>query len=184
MRLTAPFHSAYAAAVKLALVLCALLSAVPAAASNAGGDEWGHLYRPLRLPALERGAACPVSRVDGRVDWRASGIAPGVGPGPVYPIVGANTSLVVSVREDWGPTWRGTKVLWFVHQRYRGNVLIRGKRLDGWERLRFDNGSVPSEELRIAAGPSPASWRDQPAGSRGRPSYIPARAGGRSGGQI
>jgi hypothetical protein len=160
-----------------------LLVAAGAAAVPAGGDEWSALYRPLDLPQLERGAGCPVSGVDRRVDWAGSGIGAGVGPGPVYPILGASRLLRVFERDDWG-TWRGTKVLWFAHQRYRGNVLIRGRRLDGWQRLRFDDGAVPSDELRIAAGPSPASWRDQPAGSRGRPSYIRVRAGGCYGVQI
>jgi hypothetical protein len=169
--------------MKPALVLGVLLVAVtPAAAAvragaPAGGDEWRVLHRPLNLPQLERGAPCPVSRVDRRVDWSRTGVAEGVGPGPVYPILGSRSTLAVFARDDWG-SWRGTKVLWFVHQRYRGNVLIRGRRVDSWERLRFDNGAVPSEEIRIAAGPSPARWRDQPAGSRGRPSYVRVRAGG------
>jgi hypothetical protein len=166
-----------------ALGLLLLVAAVSTAAAPAGGDEWSALYRPLDLPKLERGAACPVSGVDRRVAWRRSGIAEGVGPGPVYPILGSSTLLRVFARDDWG-AWRGTKVLWFVHQRYRGNVLIRGQRLDGWQRLRFDDGAVPPDEIRIAAGPSPARWRDQPAGSRGRPSYIRVRAGGCYGVQI
>lgn len=164
--------------MKLLVALGALMVALAAVSSApAGGDEWSKLYRPLRLPTLEPGAACPVSRVDRRVDWRGSGIGEGVGPGPVYPILGESASLAVFGREDWG-SWRGTKVLWFVHQRYRGNVLIRGKRLSSWERLRFDDGAVPPDEIRIAAGPSPARWRDQPPGSRGRPSYIRVRSGG------
>lgn len=168
-----------------ALVLSALLVAVASAASAApaGGDGWSALYRPLHLPTYEGGAACPVSRVDRRIDWRGSGIAEGVGPGPVYPILGASPSLAVFERDDWG-SWRGTKVLWFVHQRYGGNVLIRGKRLDGWERLRFDDGAVPPDEIRITAGGSPARWSRQPAGSRGRPSYVRVRTGGCYGVQI
>jgi hypothetical protein len=165
--------------MKPSVALGVLVVALAAAASSApaGGDEWSRLYRPLHLPALEAGAVCPVSRVDRRVDWAGSGVGSGVGPGPVYPILGTNASLTVSAREGWG-SWRGTKVLWFVHQRYRGNVLIRGRRLSGWERLRFDDGAAPPDEIRIAAGSSPATWRGQPAGSRGRPSYIRARVGG------
>jgi hypothetical protein len=117
------------------------------------------------------------------VPWSQTGIAAGVGSGPVYPILGRNTRLAVFERAGWG-SWRGTKVLWFVHQRYRGNVLIRGRRLDGRHRLRFDGGAVPADELRIAAGPSPARWRDEPVSSRGRPSYIRVRAGGCYGVQI
>jgi hypothetical protein len=165
--------------MKLLVALSALLVALVAAVSSApaGGDEWSPLYRPLRLPAVAAGAACPVSRVDRGVDWLGSGVGVGVGPGPVYPILGASSSVTVFEREGWG-SWRGQKVLWFVHQRYRGNVLIRGKRLGSWERLRFDDGARPPDEIRIPAGASPAQWRDQPAGSRGRPSYIRVRSGG------
>jgi hypothetical protein len=164
--------------MKLALALGALLVAVTPAASvaPAGGDEWSVLYRPLRLPAYERGAACPVSRIDTRVAWSRAGVAEGVGPGPVYPILGRSTTVSVFERDDWG-SWRGTKVLWFVHQRYRASVLIRGRRLDGWERLRFDDGSSPPAELRIARGES-VYWNGKPAGSRGRPSYVRVRAPG------
>jgi hypothetical protein len=166
-----------------ALGLLLLLVAGGASAAPAGGDEWSALYRPLDLPKLERGAACPVSPVDRRIDWLGSGIGAGVGTGPVYPILGESSAVAVFERPGWG-SWRGQKVLWFVHQRYRGNVLIRGKRLSSWQRLRFDDGAVPRDEIRIAAGPSPARWRDQPPGSRGRPSYVRVRAGGCYGVQI
>jgi hypothetical protein len=173
--------------MRLVLVLGLLLVAVASADSAvpAGGDAWSALYRPLDLPSLEPGEACPVSRVDRGVDWSRSGIAEGIGRGPVYPILGSDATVVATRGPaEWGGTWRGTKVLWFVHQRYRGHVLIRGGRLGGWERLRFDSGAVPSDEIRIAAGPSPARWRDQPPGSRGRPSYVRVRAGGCYGVQI
>jgi hypothetical protein len=168
-----------------ALAVLLFLVAGGASAAPAGGDEWSALYRPLDLPSLEPGEACPLSGVDRSVAWSRSGIAEGIGRGPVYPILGTDATVVAARGPaEWGGTWRGTKVLWFVHQRYRGHVLIRGRRLGGWERLRFDTGAVPSDEIRIAAGPSPAHWRDQPAGSRGRPSYVRVRAGGCYGVQI
>jgi hypothetical protein len=41
-----------------------------------------------------------------------------------------------------------------VDRGYRGPVLIRGRRLDGPARLRFDGGRTPRLELRIPATPS------------------------------
>lgn len=48
---------------------------VLACAAAAGADDgWGGLRRPLHLPRLEPGAACPVSRVDTRVAWTRANI--------------------------------------------------------------------------------------------------------------
>lgn len=164
------------AGVRRAL-LVALVALVPAAAAPAGADQWSALYRPLRLPDYERGAACPVSRVDTSVEWSRAGVGGGIGSGPVYPILGERALIGVVARREWGRTWRGTKVLWFVHQRYRGPVLLRGRRLGSREWLRFDHGTFPRAEIRIAPGET-VSWRDQPVGSRGRPSYVRARSPG------
>lgn len=68
-------------------------------------------------------------------------------------------------------------MLWFVHPRYRGPILIRGRQLDGPHFVRFDRGSKPSAELRISPGESVA-WSRQVEGSRGRPSYTRLRAPG------
>ncbi|MFN2471154.1 MAG: hypothetical protein ABR583_09240 [Gaiellaceae bacterium] len=107
------------------------------------------------------------------------GIGAALGPGPVYPVVGG-TGVVHAVRRaaEWprGP-WGGQKVLWFVHQEYGERVLIRGRRLGGWQWLRFDRGLRPAAELRIEPGET-VGWNGQPEGSRGRPSYVRVRASG------
>ena len=148
-------------------------------------DPWARLRRPLALPRLATGAACPVSSVDVSVDWDAANIfgGSGIGHGPVYPGLGSDSTLNAPRDTQFGGPWNGQKVLWYVLPSYRGPVLIRGRRLDGPEWMRFDGGKLPSDELRIARGET-VIWTGQPEGSRGRPSRVRVRAAGCYGAQI
>jgi hypothetical protein len=70
-------------------------------------------------------------------------------------------------------------VLWFIAPRYRGPVLIRGRRLDQPGRIRFDRGKVPPTEMRISKndrGGYPPGYKH--VGQRYRPSYTRLRAPG------
>ena len=120
-----------------------------------------------------------MSAVDTSVDWSRTGVGGGIGPGPVYAILGERATLGASFRpSEWGlGRWGGQKVLWYVDPSYRGRVLIRGRKLGGWEWMRFDRGTIPASELRIDRTET-VSWEGQPAGSRGRPSYVRVRAPG------
>jgi hypothetical protein len=153
----------------------------PGAGCAATVDEWAKLQRPLHIGRLPAGALCPVSRAA-----RAFGayrVGRGLGRGPVYPIVG--TALRIEfpppgISEFTVGGWGGQRVLWFVAPRYRGPVLIRGRRLDGPDRLRFDRGAVPGLQLRIASGaagrwPVGVTLDD---GQRYRRSYTRVRAPG------
>jgi hypothetical protein len=163
-----------------ALALAVLAGLATAGGSAAAPDQWKPLYRPLELPRLAPGKPCPVSGVDGSISFRRFGIAPGLGSGPAYPVGfrARDSSLALAPPRNFGSRrWGGQKVLWFVHQRYRGPVLIRGLRLDRAYRVRFEQGDVPPGELRIAAGET-VSWPGQPRGSRGKPSYTRLRAAG------
>ena len=124
---------------------------VPLAAAR--GDGWSALQRPLHLPHLAPGAACPVSHTDRSVYFDRFGIARGIGPGPAYPI-GLAHGVLVLVPASEGGVWAVQKVLWFVHPRYGGRVLVRGRRLDGAGLVRFGRGVVPARELRLPAGTS------------------------------
>jgi hypothetical protein len=112
--------------------------------------DWRPLRRPLRVPTLLAGAACPASPARGN-----GGGFPGYlfGPGPAYPTLTA-TSGRASVGLTWSPTeppylgWAGTKVLWAV-PRYAGAVLIRGRQLDGASSVGFDVG--PNWTRRVHA---------------------------------
>jgi hypothetical protein len=165
--------------------LVAVVAAALPAVSVSASDPWVKLHRPLRLAPLAAGATCPVSTVDTRVDWASVNIfgGSGIGPGPVYPGLGTGERLEVPPDEQYGGIWGGQKVFWYVAPSYRGRVLIRGRRLDGPERLRFDDGRLPAAELRIERAES-VFWDGQPPGSRGRPSGLRARASGCYGVQI
>jgi hypothetical protein len=149
------------------------------AGSGAARDaiDWPALHRPLHLPRAS-GGHCPVSRRATEITAARFGVAGALGSGPVYPML-PSASLDVRYRpHEWGRgPWAGEKVFWLVHPRYRGPVLIRGRRLDGKAWIRFDGGPEPRPELRIWPGES-TTWSGQAPGSRGRPSYVRARVPG------
>ncbi len=158
--------------LSIAFLLAGVGLASPAGAGIS--DTWTPLRRPLQLPKVPRGAACPVSRVDPRVQWRRINIfgGSGIGRGPVYPGLGAHSGLLFATRDQqYGGPWFGEKVFWYVLPSYRGPVLIRGRRLDGPELVRFNGGKLPAPELRIERGET-VSWEGQPPGSRGVPSGV------------
>jgi hypothetical protein len=164
-----------------ASALLAGLAAAPLGAS----DPWAKLRRPLHLPRLATGDACPVSRIDERVDWNRAKFpgSPGIGRGPVYPGLGATDGVLTTEPDtQYGGPWAGQKVFWYVLPRYRGRALIRGRRLDGPQRLGFNGSRLPDRELRIDRGVSVA-W-DSPPGSRGIASTVRVRVSGCYGVQI
>ena len=167
-----------------AALASALLASLVVTQTGSASGPWAKLHRPLHLPKVAPGAPCPVSGVS-RFDFARYGVPKGIGPGPAYPIFPQPGSrLQFTYPPDpsgpfAGSLWGGAKVLWFVAPRYRGPLLIRGGRLDGSGRLRFDRGMVPPKEMRIsknARGGWPPGYED--VGQRYRPSYTRLRAPG------
>jgi hypothetical protein len=158
----------------VALLTVALVSAAgfTSRADAGGGNPWAALRRPLHLPKLAAGAKCPVSHVDRRVAWKRINIfgGSGLGRGPVYPGI-PSAFLMASRDEQYGGPWFGDKVFWYVLPSYRGPVLLRGRRLDGPQKMGFNGAKLPLPELRIAPDQS-VSWSGQPPGSRGVPSGV------------
>lgn len=174
---------------KRARVIVAFVYVLPTALglvqSASAAGPWHELHRRLHLPQLAAGAACPVSTVDRRVDWERISIfgGSGIGRGPVYPGLGSSGGrFTATTAYSFGGSWFGGKVFWYVKPSYRGRVLIRGRRLDGPESLRFNGGMRP-RELRIKRNAT-VSWQGQPPGSRGVPSIVRVRASGCYGVQI
>lgn len=152
------------------LATAAVASTSPAGAG--GGDSWSALRRPLHLPRVRAGAKCPVSHVNRRVAWKRINIfgGEGLGPGPVYP--GIPSAFLMASRDvQYGGPWFGDKVFWYVQPSYRGPVLLRGRRLDGPQKLGFNGARRPRFELRIARHQT-VTWDGQPPGSRGVPSGV------------
>jgi hypothetical protein len=153
---------------------------------DAHPTSWAKLHRPLRLYRLPPGAACPVSRVDPRVDWERINIfgGSGIGRGPVYPALGGSHGRMNATRDvRYGGLWAAGKVFWYARSSYQGRILIRGRRLDGPQWLRFNGRRLPPRELRIEPHET-VTWERQPPRSRGVPSNLRVRAPGCYGVQI
>jgi hypothetical protein len=170
------------------VVVAASLAAAFALADplDASTPPWTKLRRPLHLPRVSAEAKCPVSRVDRRVDWEPINIfgTSGIGRGPVYPgLGGTGGRLTATPDTQYGGTWAGGKVFWYLKPSYRGRVLIRGRRLDNRQRLGFNGRARPNRELRIEPGQT-VFWQGQPPGSRGVPSSVRVRTPGCYGVQI
>lgn len=146
-------------------------------------EVWASLLqRPLRLQTIPAGKACPASRSEEISRSFGKVLDPTSGPGIAYPVLGGGTSVLpwVYSRANWGEIWGGQKVLWVVRKHYTGPVLVRGRRIDGPEDMRFSDSSNPWRELQLPEGEAvqqlvengPAElWREYP-------SYTRVRAAG------
>jgi hypothetical protein len=141
-------------------------------ARNASIDAWHRLQRPMKVPSVADGAACPTSAANGSLSRIGfTGIA--WGPGPAYPVLAPDRPVLRYLDPIppqsliFGSAWFGNKVLWAVDRAsYRGPILIRGRQLDGPNKVRFGPASVPAPELRL-----------RPTGT-GYPSFTRVRAPG------
>ena len=91
------------------------------------------LERPLRLPRLRHGARCPLSHSS----RAAPEITYSLGSGPAYVNLGSPGGLAFLGDDLRVGGLRAHKTLWGVSPRYRGALLIRGRRLDGRGVVRF-----------------------------------------------
>jgi hypothetical protein len=144
----------------------------PAPTISAGPSSAAELRsRPLTLPDVAPGAACPVTP--------AVTITPGLGAGftgttaaqraghVFLTFVGPHVGLRPSDRTPGG--WYGLKAVWVVDGTYRGPFLIRGGRIDrsGPMQFRFDPQTPQQHGLFVdgVAAPlpgAPALWRSVP----------------------
>lgn len=129
--------------------------------------------RPLHLPNLTPGTACPTSPLKKiRPEF---GIAQGTDP--AYATIGAeNISspaiLLYTDAQHFGQQgssvdnhgWGGQKVLWFVKPSYQGSVLIRGKQLNGLHQIRFNASLDQQLMLDTTSGGTP--WPNFPSYTR------------------
>jgi hypothetical protein len=117
---------------------------------------WPSLWqRPLHLPTLAVGQACPAA--PGRTFTEGRG--PGLGAGPVYLLLpGLNDATLhaQALPGLFGSSrgWSGQQVLWVVHPLYQGPVLVRGGRIDGTGALDFNGGlDQPMETTQLTKEP-------------------------------
>lgn len=161
----------------LALVSAGSVALAPTASS--GRLAGLSLARALHLPHLAAGARCPVSHIDHRIAFvKRYGVGPGIGRGPAYPIGLPDGVLHLAPASNFeSANWAGQKVLWFVLPSYQGPVLIRGGRIDGPGRVRFDRGDIPPLRILIT-GSTAQPDIPVPKGVRNRPSYTRLRGPG------
>lgn len=112
---------------------------------------------------------CPVSQAH----HLSSTFAPGIGTGPAYAVGFKRGILRFEYPPDpksqfAGSTWGGQKVLWVVKPSYHGALLIRGRRIDGPQALRFERGVDPPDELRLPIQPAnlTGGWANYPSYTR------------------
>src|SRR5438045_6741640 len=101
----------------------------PAVAATAGSsarlDPWRVLHRPLHIPHLEPGAACPTSPTQ-----PAEALNPAFGghvlgrAGPVYGGAFSPDAVVHYANGPAGAGWDGFKGMWIGPTEYRGRCLV------------------------------------------------------------
>jgi hypothetical protein len=122
------------------------------------GDVWAELRaRPLQLPIVHDKRSCPFSAARALPSVPGH---PGLGNGPLYSVF-RGIPRIVDVFDPSRETsegspaetdWREATMLWVSTPEYRGPVLVRGKQLDGPNRLGFGPGVLPRWELGLTAG--------------------------------
>ena len=111
--------------------------ATPAARDAAG--DWAALeQRPVRLPVLKSGAPCPVSPAARVSNFQV------LGTGPIYLVAYSPLGYGGSAEVDG---WRVQKAPWLSAPSFGSYALLRGRRLDGPEGLRFQRGGAEATGL-------------------------------------
>jgi hypothetical protein len=141
----------------LLIATSAAFAATPIASSSTHWT-WRSLHRPLHIPRIAPGAACPLSATHS-VGLGSNGTFELPGPGPAYPMLLGGRPVdffyppLATQPDFYGTDWGGQKVLWAVTSAYHGPVLVRGRQLDGSNLVRFDSRRpLPAGELRILPG--------------------------------
>ena len=100
--------------------------------------------RPLRLPTLPPGSACPVTPAR----TVNPGIAEAAGDGPVYLVDPHETIFFLFAQTANSQVWAAQDgVIFLVRPGVEGDVLVRGHQVDGPNDVRFGRGNEPDAEL-------------------------------------
>ena len=144
-------------------------------------STYDDLRRPLRRPSSPRGR-CPktggtTNRTLKKPTGNPKGIAPGRGPaypnfytfaGRYDPSSRGAAGRVALMPDKPTEGWYDIKVLWSVGPRYRGDVLVRGMRIDADGVVGFGNATPPYGALLLPRfeGQRRGTWRDYPTSLR------------------
>ncbi|MGH3149268.1 MAG: hypothetical protein ACRDOB_00855 [Streptosporangiaceae bacterium] len=115
-----------------------------ACAAGAAGPVPAILDRPLHLPAVARGQACPVTPGQNARNGYVGGLQ--FGSGPVSMIIGnrgdpGHGTVVLGTTQL--PGWYALENVWLSGSGYQGPFMVRGQRLDGPGLVGF-GGSSPA----------------------------------------
>jgi hypothetical protein len=133
-------------------------------------DAWTRLRRPLHLPRVDPGDECPTSSGSrARTYSPRFGSAYALGLGPVYAVVDVSDPGTADSHVRFRPATglaKGRqvfKILFIVAPKYAGPVLVRGRRIDGVDVVKFPRFEAPpTSELRIPGVHDGDAWRDSP----------------------
>jgi hypothetical protein len=135
---------------------------------NAAGSIPAVLNRPLHVPRLRPGQACPASPGRPVNTFFFGGIA--LGTGPVRVVIGGAGDLrhgvAVLINPTNAPPWLGLKTLWFAAPAYQGPFIIRAKRLGRPGPVALGEGPAIAP-LVVPPGPTVnggEGWREAPGG--------------------
>lgn len=96
--------------------------------------------RPLVEDRLEAGEPCPIAEVQDL----SPALARALGGGPVYPLgFGEDGTVELESRQGGDAAegkWAGAETRWVSDPAYDGPLVIRGRQLNGPNRVRFDHG--------------------------------------------
>lgn len=123
--------------------------------------------RPLHLPTLRKGEACPRTPSTPI----PINVAPVLGNGPLYPSVGfANATIVYDPQRVEANGTLPWKTLWLSAPIYHAPSIIRGEQIDGPKTMEFFNEEDGSRSralrfatnTQVSSGGIPYDWRQQP----------------------
>jgi hypothetical protein len=114
--------------------------------------------RLFRLPARRRGGNCPLPpQLSRATELPGIPAEAGLGAGPVYvafPAIPRVLDLFPPERNSplEKSRWRSAETVWVSEPAYDGPVLVRGRQLDGANRIGFGTRVGPEWELRLPGG--------------------------------
>lgn len=124
--------------------------------SAASGAIPQHLYRPLHLPRLAAGEACPTSVGTTSDSPYVAGLR--FGTGPVYMEIG-NRGNGPAGKVTLGTTqvrgWFAIESVWLSTPGYQGPFVVRGEQLDGSGAVGFGGSSPVDSAFVVPPGPGP-----------------------------
>lgn len=167
MRRSAPVR---VTAISLLAIGCMILLPFAGRAQADANDTWTTLRRPLQVPTLAPGTACPAlpPRPIAAELGAPLTAEPVLGTFPLFAkgnLTFASTEQRFSKAPSDHEGWVRYKTIWYGHPVYAGPILVRGVQLDGDGSVRFDGmGASDGHELRLStenAGSdgSGAGWR-------------------------